>query len=85
VIWLNRKLIYLTSFLILTLFLVSACQYKKPIGAPIGNNEETDENLASACRRGCMYSDDRCQRRCETSLCRDACTETYYGWGYIKD
>ena len=71
------------AILVLSLFVISACQYQKPVGAPIGNNEETDEQFLSACRTGCRLSHERCKARCgEIQSCRGMSVETFI-WNVI--
>jgi len=78
VISLNKKLIILGAVLVLALFVINACQYKKPVGAPIGNNEETDVDPVSACKQGCWWMYRRCTDRCSNQACRNMCIDDLY-------
>lgn len=72
--FMQSKFIYLIIFLILVLFIASACQYQKPIGKPIESNEEEDIDPISACRRGCDYSYYGCADYCGgNEICRNQC------------
>lgn len=72
-----KKLLIL--FLILTLVVISACQYQKPVGTTIKSDGEIDVDPLYACRVGCSYAHSSCWNRCEGNRqCQVQCNEMYW-------